>query len=474
MSTSPTKHTFRQAMPNNTNFDPSPVKPTDSPDKTRSLRRLQSHTQLTSTQPTMAPAQRTGTRNTLTVRPSREQLNAPSPNPPAASQTLPSRTRAHSDAPQPFEKQPSRFQRKPLTAVTTIPPSHARKSSLETLFLRDGPPKDSVDSGLALLRHSILTSGVDAKSDGMSEYRIYLWLALLNLPPFPTDEYLALVHRGRSPAYEKIKNDVFRTLATDPLFKRRVTDASLTRVLNATAWRIHDSQNIKTSQEGSRSNAEPSDDINQRPPSSTRSRSPTKSSRPGSPTKRDLSFQPPTQIPFYIQGLNVLTAPLLYASRSEAQSYALLTSLLTTHIPIYLTPSLSGVHTGLALVDKVLSIINPTLSTHLLVTHNLPAKIYAFPSVLTLCACTPPLPEVLKLWDFLFAFGTGLNVVAIVAQLLLLKDRLMAPEASPGKILRSFPPLDAKKVVEVSVWISGQLSEDVYEEVIRHGYAVAN
>ena len=471
MSTSPTKQTFRQNVPNNTHLDASPLKAVDSPEKSRSLRRLQSHSQLASTQPTMASTQRQGFRNALTVRPSREQLNAPSTNPLAASQTLPSRTRAHSDAPQPFEKT-SRFQRKPLTAVTTSLSSHSRKSSLETLFLRDGPPKDSIDSGLALLRHSILTSGVDAKSDGMSEYRIYLWLALLDIPPFSTDDYLALVHRGRSPAYEKIKNDVFRTLATDPLFKRRVTDASLTRVLNATAWRIYDGQNLKNGQQSSDSNTAPSHDINQRPPSSTRSRSPTKSSRPGSPTKRDLSLQSPAQIPLYIQGLNVLTAPLLYASRSEAQSYALLTCLLTVHIPIYLTPSLSGVHTGLALVDKVLSIINPTLSTHLLVTHNLPAKIYAFPSVLTLCACTPPLPEVLKLWDFLFAFGTGLNVVAIVAQLLLLKDRLMAPDASPGKILRSFPPLDAKKVVEVSVWISGQLPEDVYEEVIRHGYAV--
>jgi cell cycle arrest protein BUB2 len=57
-----------------------------------------------------------------------------------------------------------------------------------------------------------------------------------------TDEYLALIHRGASPAYAKIRNDTFRTLTTDPLFRRRVSEASLIRLLNAIAWRLHDSK----------------------------------------------------------------------------------------------------------------------------------------------------------------------------------------------------------------------------------------
>jgi len=373
----------------------------------------------------------------LAARASREQLNC---NPPTTLQSLPSRARANSDTPLPVER--SRLARKPPAAIHTTTQSHARKSSLEVTF-KDGPPNDSVDAGLALLRHSILTSRVDATKEGMSDYRIYLWLALLNIPPIPTDDYLALVNRGRSPAYEKISNDVFRTLATDTLFKRRVTDASLTRVLNATAWRLHDAQKAKETPL-------------QRTVSPTKSKSPHPSESDSSPS-------------FYIQGMNVLTAPLLYASRSETQAYALLTCLLTTHIPSYVAPSLPGVYAGLALVDRILALINPTLSAHLL-SKNLHAKIYAFPSVLTLCACTPPLPEVLRLWDFLFAFGTGLNVVAIVAQLLLLKDRLME-SASPMKILRTFPAMDSEQVIKMTLWIVGQIPEDLYEEVIRHGYA---
>lgn len=47
------------------------------------------------------------------------------------------------------------------------------------------------------------------------------------------------------------------------------------------------------------------------------------------------------------------------------------------------------------------------------------------PAVLTLCACTPPLPQVLELWDFLLAFGVHLNVLCVIAQLLLMRDEVM-------------------------------------------------
>jgi cell cycle arrest protein BUB2 len=48
-----------------------------------------------------------------------------------------------------------------------------------------------------------------------------------------------------------------------------------------------------------------------------------------------------------------------------------------------------------------------------------------FIAVLTLCACTPPLDQVLQLWDFLLAFGVHLNVLCVIAQLLLMRDEVM-------------------------------------------------
>ncbi|KAJ9627348.1 CDC16 protein [Knufia peltigerae] len=423
-------------------LDPSAVGLPESPEKgnallstfdqkPRSLRRLQSHNQLFSVNmgtqySNLKP------RSAVPTRPSREQLNQPTPATTTTSTShISSRTRANSDALLPYVPPKSR-----KSGVTSPPSSnhianHARKSSLE-MTLRDGPPPGTTaTTALSLLRHSILTSGVTATKEGMSDYRVYLWLTLLNVAPLPTDTYLGLIHRSRSPAYEKISNDVFRTLATDTLFKRRVTDASLTRLLNATAWRIHDEQN-----------SDPPSDFAQRYPQAT-----------------------------YLQGINVLSAPLLYASRSEAQAYALLSCLLTEHIPTYLSPTMSGVHRGLELIDRILAYINPTLSAFLL-SKSLPAKIYAFPSVLTLCACTPPLPEVLKLWDFLFAFGVHLNVICVVAQLLLLKDKLMN-EPSPAKMLRSFPNLNADEVIKMTVLIVRELPEDLYRDIVTHGREVS-
>ena len=49
-----------------------------------------------------------------------------------------------------------------------------------------------------------------------------------------------------------------------------------------------------------------------------------------------------------------------------------------------------------------------------------------FSAILTLCACTPPLDQVLQLWDFLLAFGVHLNVLCVIAQLLLMRDEVMA------------------------------------------------
>ncbi|RMZ84895.1 hypothetical protein DV738_g397, partial [Chaetothyriales sp. CBS 135597] len=410
--------------------DPSSVRLPESPEK-RTLRSAKSHTQLSSTAasqrgsrlgarvppPLPPPLPTTSSRDGASgvSNPTVTTVNATAHPPPVPSlppippipslASMPTRQRANSDAPVLAADR----QRSSRKSASVLPngPLHSRKTSLEVTF-REGPrPGMSAAASVSALRTSILTSGVAATKEGMSDYRVYLWLALLNIAPLPTDNYLQLIHRGRSPAHAKIANDVFRTLATDTLFKRRVTDASLTRLLNATA-------------------------------------------------------QEP-----YLQGINVLSAPLLYASRSETQAYALLSTLLTSHIPSYITPTMSGVHRGLDLIDRILALREPNLSGFLLEKVG-PAKVYAFASVLTLSACTPPLPEVLKLWDFLFAFGVHLNIVCVVAQLILMKQKLY-DSPSPTKLLRSFPHLDAKGVIALTLVIVRDLPDDVYAELVLHG-----
>lgn len=343
-----------------------------------------------------------------------------------------------------------------------------------------------------------------------SSSRIYVWLILLDAPFLETDAYLQLIHRGASPAYAKIRNDTFRTLTTDPLFRRRVSEASLIRLLNAVAWKLHDAReelrelrrppsrphtsgNGTGSRQslpyniglggsgagggiGSGNNSRPSSSrsdvsmkLQQSPAAKQRARALTLTtecsegdggSDAGGTNNSSINnnggggggSEPGT----YVQGMNVLAAPFLYAARSEAEAFVAFHRLLTRECPGYIRGAMDGVHRGLALVDKTLAIVDAKLSLYL-TSKGLSAEIYAFPSVLTLCACTPPLPEVLRLWDFLFAYGPHLNIPCIVAQLIMMRNELLGSSRFvlfPLLFLSSFHGLSYRQVCynDVSIW----------------------
>ncbi len=261
--------------------------------------------------------------------------------------------------------------------------------------------------------------------------RIYIWLILLSVHSLSTDSYLALIHRGPSPAYVKIRNDTFRTLATDPLFRRRVSEASLIRLLNAVAWSLHDAKEERLSQSrGSLTNTSNPDGspelqaVSLVGASAKHAKGPLTATTEGSEAG---GAEPGT----YVQGMNVLAAPFLYAARSESEAFAAFHQFLTVECPGYVRGAMDGVHQGLALVDRVLATVDSKLSSYL-GSKGMHAELYAFPSVLTLCACTPPLPEVLHLWDFLFAYGPHLNILCIVAQMVIIRDTIMS---SPRSVL---------------------------------------
>ena len=255
-------------------------------------------------------------------------------------------------------------------------------------------------------------------------------MILLSAPPMPTDGYLDLVRQGPSPSYAKIRNDTFRTLATDPLFRRRVTENSLTRVLNAVSWKLHDAHESRVNgwQSPPTLGSKPPLSFSGSPESRSDSPAAAKYAREMDSDASMSNTATPDSTVGYVQGMNVLAAPFLYAARSEVQAFAAFNQLVTTACPAYVRGgSMDGVHRGLKLVDRILGIVDPKLSKHLL-DKNMSAAIYGFASVLTLCACTPPLPEVLSLWDFLFAYGPHLNLLCIVAQLVLIRDQLLSSQ----------------------------------------------
>jgi len=277
-----------------------------------------------------------------------------------------------------------------------------------------------IEESIKKLRRLILVDGIPSESDPTLRPRI--WKILLQVDDISAETFLGYVSKGPSDVREKIRNDTFRTLATDRGFKERVREDMLVRLLDAFVWRNHERRN-----------------------------------------HHSLDFT-------YVQGMNVLAAPFLYTLPSELEAFFCFSKFIEVCCPLYVQPTLDGVHRGLKLLDRCLKIVDQELFSYLR-SKKLSAEIYAFPSVLTLCACTPPLDQVLKLWDFLLAFGVHLNVLCVIAQLLLMRDEVMNCP-SPMKLLRTLPPLDAVPVIGIAVTLVRDLPQDLYDELVRHPFEV--
>lgn len=102
-------------------------------------------------------------------------------------------------------------------------------------------------------------------------------------------------------------------------------------------------------------------------------------------------------------------------------------------------------------------------------------------AVLTFSACTPPLSEVLLLWDFLLAYGIHMNILAIISQLIILRDEILqhpsynssqrkVADARPMKLLRKLPPLNSRKVIALSVSFLRKIPQDVYTLLASHAW----
>lgn len=287
-------------------------------------------------------------------------------------------------------------------------PSQRGRDKIDELIHR---PPNFVFEGLQQLRYLILTEGLAADANGDCHYRNYVWTILLQVD-LSQSVYASLIKQRASRCDAKIQNDTFRTLATDKNFKARVREDALSRILNGWA-------NLHPEGCG------------------------------------------------YVQGMNVLAAPFLYISRSESQAFALFDKFLTCYCPTYITPTLIGVHTALELVDLVLKIADPNLYAHLK-AKMLPANLYAFASIMTFSAGTPPLNEALKLWDIIMAYGCHLNILFVVAQVVRMREALLQ-SSKPMTLLRSFPPLKAKEISTTALGILQKVPEDLYDLLVRHG-----
>ncbi|KAG0318332.1 hypothetical protein BGZ99_005733 [Dissophora globulifera] len=293
----------------------------------------------------------------------------------------------------------------------------------EQVFRRQHSTEDAIAASLQELRQLILAYGIPEQSTSQSKsssIRGKCWKLLLEVHHVSAQEYVSLVKQGKPQEYGKIRNDTFRTMATDRNYTTVVEEDSLIRVLCAFAW----------------------------------------STQATSAQDSGVSFT-------YVQGMNVLAAPFLY-TMSEMEAFYAYSNLLKYCCPLYVQPTLQGVHCGIKLLEECLCKIDPELYDYLK-SKKLSAELYAFPSVLTLCACTPPLDQAMQLWDFLLAWGIHLNIICIIAQLHLIRKELMG-HFSPMKLLRIFPELEADKIIRETIRMVKLLPDELYDLLVRHPY----
>jgi len=313
-----------------------------------------------------------------------------------------------------------------LHAFTRFRYSNELRKKYEDHLEKTNHSEKELNIALNKLRNMIYEFGLpDGSEIMMNSYtaslRGKIWKILLGVYRVSASEYLKYVGKRKSKFYEKIKNDGFRTLRTDEKFKQKVTDNMIVRLLNAFVWSKEKEKIVS--------------DVN-------------------------CNFT-------YVQGMNVIAAPFLYVL-PEMEAFYAFSTFIQYYCPLYVHSSLIGAHAGAKLLDICLEIIDPELYDHL-TKNQLTAEIYAFSSILSFSACTPPLQELLCLWDFLFAFGVHLNIIFVISQMIIIREELLN-EKNPYHKLRNFPNLNAKLIIAVTISLIPKIPKDIYTKIVKHTY----
>lgn len=313
--------------------------------------------------------------------------------------------------------------------------SECSLSSLCDTFLKvardEESPPDQFQASLAALRQAILLGGLteqpieeveegddqskekNTKAHGRNNsLRGKVWKALLGVEEVTASTYIQLIKEGESTNYRKIRNDSFRTFPNEEYFQGTVSEPEIIRVLNCFV----------------------------------------------------LQYEPTFS---YCQGMNTICAPFLFCM-PEVEAYFTFCQFITRKFPLYWISSHIGAQAGCMLVDEVLCEVDDELFAHLQ-KHNLSAYLYAFSCISSLSASVPPFSELLKLWDFLVAFGPHFNILCVAAQIIHLRSDLLNSD-SPKSILdyRKWPSLRARYIIDVAMSILPRLPEDLYNRICLH------
>jgi len=305
--------------------------------------------------------------------------------------------------------------------MTATPPSTTVKDLLrfkyEYIIKQGNKRPHNIQDSYALLRKKILLEGIPDQTDEELEatrnnskcsLRGTIWKLFLRVKDINVQLYTAQVSKGPSRAYDKIHHDLDRTFKHNESFDYVVPIEKLSRCLNAF---VHNFPEIG-----------------------------------------------------YIQGMNVICGTLLYVL-PEVEAFHCFCNLIKDHCMLYMVEDLKGVHNALEILGQILEIVDNELFTYLKLHQYEPP--FLMHAILSLGTSTPPLSEVLKLWDFYMAFGIHMNVICTASQIILWRDVLLN-HSRPCTLLRTLPKLEAEAIISLSVTISKALPQYLYESLIKH------
>ena len=265
-----------------------------------------------------------------------------------------------------------------------------------------------------------------------------IWKVLLGVNKVDAAQYINLIAKGPSKHSSKIDDDLHRTLASTVSFTSRVPQAKLCRLLNSYVnGRVHRSRSTGRN-----------------------------SSKSAAPAAKD------NENTYYVQGMNLLAAPMLYVL-PEADAYCAFRHLVVHHCPRYVTKMLVGAHDGAKLTDHVLKIFDNELYTFLK-KQMLSSSLTLFPTILSLSTNRKPFSEVLRLWDVLFAYGVHLNIIFAVANLILIRTIILNNSPAENQKLlnkgQGMPPLRSDLIITLSMHLIRTIPEDLYTKLVLHPF----
>lgn len=132
----------------------------------------------------------------------------------------------------------------------------------------------------------------------------------------------------------------------------------------------------------------------------------------------------------YVQGMNVIAGAFLYVFPELEAFFSVMKFLKCC--PLYWTKGIEGAYQGLELLDEILRVTDPEL---FLVLSKANHEGLALQYILSFSGATPPLSELLILWDFFIAFGVHLNVISVASQIILARDQILNSDR-PTHILK--------------------------------------